>query len=149
MPISRAATWGCPKRPYVALPGARFELDAKSGRYRIAKIFAGQNEEERYRSPLTGSGRGCPRGRLRARDQWARTQGRHRPLRVAAGGAEPAGRMARVCQRPTARARAPSAISRSAANTHLLYLAWVADNRARVDRMSRGRLGYIHIPGHG
>src|SRR3984885_12701217 len=47
---------GLPKRPYVALPGARFELDAKSGRYRIAKIFAGQNEEERYRSPLTEVG---------------------------------------------------------------------------------------------
>jgi len=43
---------GLPKRPFVALPGARFELDAKSGRYRIARIFAGQNEEERYRSPL-------------------------------------------------------------------------------------------------
>ena len=31
----------------------------------------------------------------------------------------------------------------------LLYLAWVAENRARVDRMSRGRLGYIHIPDMG
>src|SRR5258706_3128951 len=47
---------GLPKRPFVALPGARFELDAKSGRYRIAKIFAGENEEERYRSPLTEVG---------------------------------------------------------------------------------------------
>lgn len=47
---------GLPKRPFVALPGARFELDAKAGRYRIAKIFTGQNEEERYRSPLTEVG---------------------------------------------------------------------------------------------
>ena len=47
---------GLPKRPSVALPGARFELDAASGRYRIAKIFAGQNEEELYRSPLTEVG---------------------------------------------------------------------------------------------
>src|SRR5258708_36005770 len=47
---------GLPKRPFVALPGARVELDPKSRRYRLAKIFAGQNEEERYRSPLTEVG---------------------------------------------------------------------------------------------
>jgi hypothetical protein len=47
---------GLPKRPFVALPGARFALDPASGRYRIATIFAGQNEEEHYRSPLTEVG---------------------------------------------------------------------------------------------
>ena len=38
------------------LPGARFEVDKQSGRYRIAKIFDGQNEEDIYRSPLTEIG---------------------------------------------------------------------------------------------
>src|ERR1044072_9821424 len=41
-----------PPRPRVGLPGARFEVDKASGRYRIAKIFDGENEEEIYRSPL-------------------------------------------------------------------------------------------------
>src|SRR5581483_3372072 len=45
-----------PERPAVALPGARFELDSAAGRYRISKIFQGQNEEEIYRSPLTEVG---------------------------------------------------------------------------------------------
>ena len=40
----------------MALPGARFELDEAAGRYKIAKIFAGQNEEPVYRSPLTEVG---------------------------------------------------------------------------------------------
>src|SRR6185295_10918702 len=40
-------------RPRVALPGARFELDRTAGRYKISKIFAGENEEDIYRSPLT------------------------------------------------------------------------------------------------
>ena len=31
-------------------------LDAASGRYRIAEIFPGENDEERYRSPLTRFG---------------------------------------------------------------------------------------------
>ena len=41
-----------PPRPRFGLPGARFELDKQSGRYRIAKIFSGENEEDIYRSPL-------------------------------------------------------------------------------------------------
>jgi len=45
-----------PDRPEVALPGARFELDPATGRYRIAEIFGGDNAEETYRSPLTQIG---------------------------------------------------------------------------------------------
>jgi tricorn protease len=45
-----------PDRPKVGLPGARFELDEKSGRYRIAKILRGDNAEEKYRAPLTEVG---------------------------------------------------------------------------------------------
>ncbi len=42
--------------PQDALLGARIELDAAAGRYRIMKIYRGQNEEEIYRSPLTEVG---------------------------------------------------------------------------------------------
>src|SRR4030095_10906881 len=45
-----------PPRPRSGLPGARFEVDRQSGRYRIAKIFEGENEEDIYRSPLTEVG---------------------------------------------------------------------------------------------
>ena len=45
-----------PDRPRVALPGAELELDEASNRFRIAKIFVGHNEEDRYRSPLTEIG---------------------------------------------------------------------------------------------
>ena len=45
-----------PPRPRVALPGARFGLDREAGRYQITNIFAGQNEEDIYRSPLTEIG---------------------------------------------------------------------------------------------
>ncbi|MCP5119219.1 MAG: peptidase S41, partial [bacterium] len=41
-----------PGRPQVALLGCELEADDGAGRYRIAKILRGQNEEERYRSPL-------------------------------------------------------------------------------------------------
>ena len=45
-----------PKRPEVALPGARIELDSTAGRYRVTKIYLGQNQEDLYRSPLTEVG---------------------------------------------------------------------------------------------
>jgi tricorn protease len=138
---------GLPKRPFVGLPGARFELDAKSGRYRIAKILTGENEEEYYRSPLTEVGVDVHAG-----DYVLSINGRelkegtdpyellqtpaNQPVewRVAAT-AEGAARTIRYQPLHT--------------ETGLLYLDWVTHNRARVDALSHGRLGYIHLPDMG
>jgi tricorn protease len=139
---------GLPKRPYVALPGARFELDTKSGRYRIAKIFAGQNEEERYRSPLMEVGVDAHVG-----DYVLAINGRD--LKA---GTDPYELLQAVPNQPvewrvsaTADGKAARTIRYRPLNSEndLLYFAWVTDNRARVDRMSQGRLGYIHIPDMG
>jgi tricorn protease len=139
---------GLPKRPFVALPGARFELDAKSGRYRIAKIFAGQNEEDRYRSPLTEVGVDA-----RVGDYVLAINGRE--LKA---GTDPYELLQAAPNQPVEWRVSATADGKAARNIRyrplssensLLYLAWVADNRARVDRMSSGRLGYIHIPDMG
>jgi tricorn protease len=140
--------FGLPQRPFVALPGARFELDAKSGRYRIARIFAGENEEEHYRSPLTEVGVDAHVGEyvlsINGRELKAGTDPYEllqapadQPVewRVAADAAGTAARTIRY--RPLR------------SETGLLYLSWVAENRARVERLSQGRLGYIHIPDMG
>jgi tricorn protease len=139
---------GLPKRPFVALPGARFELDAASGRYRIAKIFAGQNEEDRYRSPLTEVGVDVHAGdyllAINGRELEAGTDPYellqappNQPVewRVSAGAD---GRSARTIR-----------YQPLASETPLLYLAWVAANRERVDALSHGRLAYIHLPDMG
>src|SRR6185437_15460723 len=47
---------GLPDKPHVGLLGADFKLDAASGRYQVANVFAGENDEPRYRSPLTEVG---------------------------------------------------------------------------------------------
>jgi tricorn protease len=139
---------GLPKRPFVALPGARFELDAKSGRYRIAKIFAGQNEEERYRSPLTEVGVD-----VRVGDYVLAINGRELNA-----GTDPYELLHaapnqpvewRVSANPDGKAARTIRYQPLSSETSLLYLAWVGDNRARVDRLSDGRLGYIHIPDMG
>ncbi|MEA3197301.1 MAG: tricorn protease [Gammaproteobacteria bacterium] len=139
---------GLPKRPFVALPGARFELDLKSGRYRIAKIFAGQNEEERYRSPLTEVGVD-----VRVGDYVLAINGRE--LRA---GTDPYELLQAVPNQPVEWRISAGPDGKGArtiryqplnSETGLLYLAWVTANRTRVDRMSQGRLGYIHIPDMG
>ena len=139
---------GLPQRPFVALPGARFELDANSGRYRLAKIFAGENEEEHYRSPLTEVGVDVHVG-----DYVLSINGRE--LKA---GTDPYELLQAPPDQPVEWRVADAADGKAArtiryrplrTETGLLYLAWVAENRARVDRVSQGRLGYIHIPDMG
>jgi tricorn protease len=139
---------GLPKRPFVALPGARFELDAKSGRYRIAKIFTGQNEEDRYRSPLTEVGVDAHVG-----DYVLAINGRELEA-----GTDPYELLQAAPNQPVEWRVSATADGKAARNiryqplsseNNLLYLAWVTENRARVDRLSSGRLGYIHIPDMG
>jgi tricorn protease len=139
---------GLPKRPFVALPGARFELDVKSGRYRIARIFAGQNEEERYRSPLTEVGVDAHVGdyvlTINGRELKAGTDPYE--LLQAAPNQPAEWRVSATADGKAARTIRYQPLS---SENSLLYLAWVSANRARVDRMSNGRLGYIHIPDMG
>jgi tricorn protease len=139
---------GLPPRPAVALPGARFELDAASGRYRIAKIFSGQNEEERYRSPLTEVGVDVHVG-----DYLIAVNGRE--LRA---GTDPYELLQASPDQPMEWLISKDSAGKSArtiryqplqSESALLYLKWAANNRARVERMSGGRLGYIHVPDMG
>ena len=136
---------GLPKRPFVALPGARFELDAASGRYRIAKIFAGENEEERYRSPLTEVGVDVHVG-----DYVLAINGRE--LKA---GTDPYELLLTPADLPVEWRIAATADGKSArtiryrplaTEADLRYLEWITANRARVNRMSHDRVGYIHIP---
>jgi tricorn protease len=139
---------GLPKRPYVALPGARLALDAASGRYRIAKIFAGQNEEEEYRSPLTEVGVDAHVG-----DYVLAINGRD--LRA---GTDPYELLQTAPNQPVEWRLADSADGKRprtiryeplTSESALEYLEWTADNRARVSALSQGRLGYVHIPDMG
>ena len=140
--------WEVPDRPDVALPGAVFELDAEAGRYRIAEIFAGHNEEPRYRAPLTEIGVDARPGdyvlavdgeELRGSDNPYRLL-RHRadrPVRLTLN-AEPAFEGAREA------AFTPVTEERS-----LRYLAEVEANRRKVSEMTGGRVGYLHVPDMG
>jgi tricorn protease len=137
-----------PERPRVALPGARFELDRDADRYRIVEIFEGQNEEDRYRSPLTEVGVDVRVGDYLLAIDGTEVRGKDNPYRM----------LQHIANRPvelTVNEQATSDGARKATyspittETSLLYLEMVTSNRAKVDEATGGRVGYIHIPDMG
>ena len=138
---------GLPDRMDVALPGARFELDEDEGRYRIASIMAGQNDEQRYRSPLTETGMNVSPGDyvlaingqpLRADDNpYELLTGLSGTVELSvADSADGSNRRAVLFE--------PIGSERS-----LHYLKYVTDNLRQVEEASDGRFGYLHIPDMG
>ena len=139
---------GLPKKPNVGLLGARFELDKAAGRYRISSIMAGENDEDRYRSPLTEVGIDVHVGdyivsidgqQLRASDN------PYHLLQIAPG--QP------VELRVSAKADGSDArtvlVKPISSESDLKYLAWVEHNRRYVDDKTGGKVGYIYIPDMG
>jgi tricorn protease len=137
-----------PQRPQIALPGARIELDAAAGRYRIVKIYKGQNEEEIYRSPLTEVGVDVKEGDyilaidgrdLSAKDnpyQFLRDKA-NRPVLLTVNSRSTMEGSRTISYRPVT------------SETNLIYLDWVTHNRDAVSAATGGKVGYIHIPDMG
>jgi tricorn protease len=137
-----------PARPHAGLPGARFAVDPASGRYRIATIFHGQNEEAVYRSPLTEIGVDAKAGDyvLAINGQDVTTKDDiYKFLRHA--GDAPVILMLNSSPSLTGARKVTYRPLRS--ETELLYLDWVDQNRRRVDELSHGRIAYIHLPDMG
>ncbi len=137
-----------PARPAVALPGARFELDRASGRYRLAKIFAGHNEEPTYRAPLTEIGVNVSVGDYVLAIDGEALRPDEDPYRLLR---HKAGRPVEltVNAAPTPDGARKVTFNPITSESDLIYLDWVQRNRARVDRLSGGRVGYLHIPDMG
>lgn len=134
-----------PDRPKVALMGADLELDAASGRYRIARILEGHNQEAEYRSPLTEIGIDAREGdyilaidgeALEAADNPYRLL-RHkasRPVELLLNDRPEPDGARKVVYRPIA------------SESKLRYFGWVEANREAVAKATNGRVGYLHVP---
>ncbi len=137
-----------PDRPQVALPGARFELDEASGRYRIAKIFHGQNEEERYRSLLTEIGVDVSEGDYILAIDGAELSSSESPYRHLVH-KEDRPVVLTVNDRPQMAGSREVSFNPITTETNLVYLDWVDGNRRKVTEMTGGRVGYLHVPDMG
>ena len=137
-----------PDRPRVALPGARFELDDKAGRYKIAKIFRGQNDEDIYRSPLTEVGVDVKEGEYVLAIDGEELVAKDNPYRLLRHKADRPVRFT-VNSKPTFEGAREITFRPLDTETRLIYMDWVARSRALVDKLSNGRIGYLHIPDMG
>ncbi|MGA9770497.1 MAG: S41 family peptidase [Blastocatellia bacterium] len=137
-----------PPRPRVALAGARFEVDKASGRYRIAKIFDGANEEEIYRSPLREVGVNASVGDYVMSVNGEELKGNDDIYRLLRNRAD---NPVQLTLSKTASLNGSWSTSYRPVTDEgkLIYLNWVDGNRQKVEQLSAGRIGYLHVPDMG
>jgi len=137
-----------PPRPRVALPGARFALDRQSGRYRLTRIFAGQNEEEPYRSPLTEIGLNASVGDYLLAIDGQDLRPDEDPYRLLRDRADRPVALT-LSSKPTPEGARQVIYNPITDETNLIYLDWVLGNRKRVQEATGGRVAYLHVPDMG
>ncbi len=137
-----------PPRPSAGLLGARFELDQAAGRYRIARIFAGQNEEDDYRSPLTEIGVGVEEGDYLLEINGEALTGEDNPFRLLRH-AGPGPVELLVGKEPAVAGARSVLVKPISDEDNLIYLALTERQRRMVEEMTGGRAGYIHLPDMG
>ncbi len=140
--------WGDFKRVErvdTGLLGAELEADEKTGRYRIQKIFAGENWNENTRSPLTEQGVDVREGDYLMRLNGSDVTLNDNPYAFLEN---TVGRRVEISVNSEARDQGARTfwIRPIASETQLRYLDWVRERREMVARLSSGRIGYIHVP---
>ena len=137
-----------PKQPHVALLGARFELDKASGRYRVKSIMPGENDEDRYRSPLTEVGVNVHEGdyilAINGQELTAHDNPYHL-LQTAPG--QPV--ELRVNSKPTDAGARTVLVKPLDSEKVLKYYGWVEHNRRYVEEKTGGKVGYVYVPDMG
>jgi tricorn protease len=137
-----------PPRPRSGLSGARFELDRQAGRYRISRIFPGQNDEDIYRSPLTEIGVNVNVGDYVLAIDGEELKANDDPYRLLRNKADNPVSLT-VNNRPSMEGARIVSYRPITDEANLIYLDWVARNRKKVEDTTQGRVGYIHIPDMG
>ena len=124
--------------------GCEFEADP-AGRFRISRVFPGENWDEASRSPLTEPGANVAEGEFLLAIDGTDLTTADNPFRLLEGKAKRA--VTLLVNRTPTREGARSVTVRTVASEQgLRYLDWVKSRMGLVDRLSGGRVGYIHLP---
>jgi tricorn protease len=124
--------------------GCEFAADA-SGRYRIARIFPGENWDEASRSPLTEPGVNVSEGEFLLAVDGVDLTTADNPYRLLEG--KPNRSVSLLVNRVPSREGARNVTVKTVASEQgLRYLDWVRSRIALADRLSAGKVGYVHLP---
>jgi len=131
------------KRTQTGLLGADYEV--ANGRYRFARVYNGENWNPQLRAPLTQPG-----VNVKAGEYLLSVNGRdvRPPENVYSFFEELAGKSVLLRVGPDAGGAGARDVTvvPVANETGLRNLAWIEDNRRKVDQMTGGKVAYIYMP---
>ena len=134
-----------PKKVKGGLLGADYSLE--NGRYRVAKIYDGENWNPGNEAPLTQPG-----VNLKAGDYLLSVNGRdlHASDNIYSFFEETAGKQVvlKVGVNPDGNSKESRDVTVVPVESeeNLRHLAWIESNRRRVDQATGGRIAYVHVP---
>lgn len=124
--------------------GAEFVADP-SGRYRIGKIYRGENWHDDFRSPLTEPGVDVKTGAFVLAIDGADLTTSDNPYRLLEGKAnQPV--VLTVNDKPSDAGARKVTVRPIASELDLMYIDWVRSRMELTERLSGGRIGYMHLP---
>jgi tricorn protease len=126
------------------LLGAEMEAHP-SGYFRIARILPGENWHEEFRSPLTEPGVDVKEGDLILAVDGQTTRGVDNFYRLLQNKANRVVTL-KVNSRPSEEGAREVRVRPVKNEQGVRYLEWVQETAAKVDKLSGGRIGYVHVP---
>ncbi|MBQ7222787.1 MAG: PDZ domain-containing protein, partial [Bacteroidales bacterium] len=131
----------------VGLLGAKFSK-ASNGTFRIEKIFKGENFNEATRSPLTEPGVNAKVGEYVTAINGVTTVGLSDIYEALVGKADEVISLT-LAATPDGKNGRTVYVKTISNETDLAYYNWVHENIEKVDKLSNGQIGYIHVPDMG
>ncbi len=132
-----------PKKLKGGLLGADYSLE--NGRYRIAKVYDGENWNPGLQAPLTQPG-----VNVKAGDYILAVNGRdlHASDNIYSFFEETAGKQVvlKVGANPDGKDSRDVTVVPVESEEGLRHLAWIENNRRRVDQATGGRVAYVYVP---
>jgi tricorn protease len=137
-----------PERIPVGMLGAKFKRDTKSGFYRINKILKGENWNRSLRSPLTAVGINVKEGEYLIAINGKLTNKLTDMYEVLFN---TAGKQVtlRVNSKPEEKGSREVVVVPVRDELSLFYYNWVQNNMEKVNKATKGKVGYIHVPDMG
>ncbi|MBK6344354.1 MAG: PD40 domain-containing protein [Bacteroidales bacterium] len=133
------------KRVEGGLLGAELVADEAAGRYRIAKIYDSENWNPERRCPLSEQGVNVKEGDFLISINGREITLKDNPYEFLENLAERKVEISVNTSGEAAGARS-CLIEPVKSELDLMYLDWVNERRALVDKLSGGKIGYIHVP---
>jgi tricorn protease len=127
----------------VGLLGTDYKVE--NGRYRFARVYDGENWNPQLRAPLTQPGVNVVAGEYLLSVNGRDVRGTEEVFRFFEGTANKSV-VLRVGADPSGAGAREVTVVPVASEQGLRNLAWVEENRRKVDQLSHGRLAYIYLP---